>query len=106
MVPLIAFAAFLVVVGLGVAIPGNSPAEHMAMFPITGVLAGVGIWLFDQRMDKRPKRVLIDEASGQRFAVGADAGSFFFIPTKFWAFIVPALSAIALVMALTGNLKA
>jgi hypothetical protein len=105
LVPVMVIAAFLVAMGLGVAIPGNSPAESMAMIPITGALAGLGIWLFHQQMDKRPKRVFVDEATGQRIAVGADAGSFFFIPTRFWAFIVPALGLIGLVMALTGNLK-
>jgi membrane protein implicated in regulation of membrane protease activity len=105
LVPVFVIAAFFVAAGVGALIPGNSPAEAAAMIPITGALAGVGIWLFQQQMDKRPKRAFVDEATGQRFEVGADAGSFFFIPTKFWAFIVPALGVIGLLLSLTGNLK-
>ncbi|MDQ0464193.1 hypothetical protein QO010_001974 [Caulobacter ginsengisoli] len=103
--PVIVIAAWLVSMGLAAIIPGSSPAEALTLIPITGALAGAGVWLFHMQMDKQPKRVFVDEATGQRIAVGADAGSFFFIPTKFWAFIVPGLSLVLLLMTLTGNFK-
>lgn len=105
LVPVFVIAAFFVAAGVGAIIPGNSPAESMAMIPITGIAAGAACWLFQQQMNKRPKRIFIDEATGEKIAVGADAGSFFFIPTRFWAFILPGLSLILLVLSLTGNFK-
>lgn len=105
LVPVFVVAAFFVAAGVQAIIPGDSAAEKLSAFPITGIVAGAACWLFQQRMEKRPKRVFIDEATGQKIAVGADAGSFFFIPTRFWAFILPGLSLVLLAAGMTGNLK-
>ena len=96
LVPVFAFLGFLI--GTGISSQVVRGDKHMAdavMFAVGGVTAGVGIWLAASRLESRPGRVLIDKASGREFKVGASAGSLFFIPTRYWALIVPGLSLLA-----------
>ncbi len=53
--------------------------------------AGAGIWFMAKALTGRNKRTLVDPATGQQFVYGSNAGSLFFIPTRFWAFIVLAV---------------
>lgn len=61
---------------------------------IGGLLAASGIHFFARWRESGEARVFIDEASGQRIEVRPSAGSLFFIPTRYWTWIVLALSAL------------
>jgi hypothetical protein len=70
--------------------------------PMTGVVytamagaAGVALWFFAQHMESQPGRVFIDKATGREVTMRRNAGSFFFVPTRYWAFILPALAVVA-----------
>lgn len=65
-------------------------AEPIA-FTTAFAAAGAGIWFLAKALTGRNKRTLVDPATGQQFVYGSSAGSLFFIPTRFWAFIVLAL---------------
>ena len=69
------------------------PLVGVAYVALMG-LAGVALWLFAQRIESEPARVLIDKATGREVRVGRSAGSFFFVPTRYWAFILPALAVV------------
>src|SRR5262245_50006786 len=72
---------------------GYGPAQSIGII-IGGVLSAVGIFLFARwREASGEGRVFIDETTGQRIEVRPSAGSLFFIPTRFWTWIVLALSA-------------
>jgi hypothetical protein len=71
---------------------------------LCGLAAAVAIWLIARRLEARPGRVLIDKATGREFKVGASAGSFFFIPTRYWAFISAGL-ALLMALSVSGTFK-
>ncbi len=52
-----------------------------------GVIGGLAIWFLAKALEGGTPRVLVDKATGQEVTVKGDAGSLFFIPTKYWAFI-------------------
>ena len=67
--------------------------------PLAGVvhtaamgLAGVALWLFARNIESQPGRVLIDKATGREVTLRRSAGSLFFVPTRYWAYILPGLA--------------
>ena len=105
LVPLFAFIAFVA------AVAATNPVEHQfgltqnvttaASFAVAGVLAGLALFLTARKIESKKARVLVDPATNQRVVFRTSAGSFFFIPTRYWAFITPALG---LAMAVMGML--
>jgi len=75
---------------------GAAPAgTAQALLPLlTGVIAGGAIWFAARAIEARRGRVFIDKATGREIKVGANAGSFFFIPTRIWAFIALGLGVV------------
>lgn len=95
---------FIVIVGmiLGIWLVGPLTEQlHVAYGPaesagigVGGVISAVGIsFLARWRETGGETRVFVDEATGQRFEVRPNAGSLFFIPTRYWTWIVLALAA-------------
>lgn len=86
-----------VVVAFFVAMFGLSPlhlaegTQMAAAFALTGALAGGAVYFTARYLKGKPGRDFIDAQTNQRFTVKPSAGSFFFIPTRYWAFIVPLL---------------
>lgn len=86
------------VVGLLIGIPiGSAIAadENTAMaisFISAGLVMGLGSFLFARQMEKGTGRVFIDEQTGQRVVVGRSAGSLFFVPVRYWAYVGPVLA--------------
>jgi hypothetical protein len=75
--------AVVVVQGLG----AKTPLLISSVWAVCAVIAGFGTWFFANRIESQPGRVLIDKASGREFTVKKSAGSLFFVPTKYWAFV-------------------
>ncbi len=61
---------------------------------VTGALAGGAIYLTARWQESKPGREFIDAKTNEHFTVRPSAGSFFFVPTRHWAFIVPLLGFI------------
>lgn len=90
-VPLYVIVAFFAVV---FALTPLHLAENLSMavaFGLTGAIAGGAVYFTSRWIESKPGRVLIDAATQQQFEVKPSAGSFFFIPTRFWAFLIPLL---------------
>jgi hypothetical protein len=51
-----------------------------------GLVGGLVIWFMAKALESGPARVLVDRATSQEVTIKPDAGSLFFIPTKYWAF--------------------
>jgi hypothetical protein len=103
----IAFACFIVgtMIGTGLQGTGLMPnwAQAAGTLIGTAVSAG-GIWIIAQMItNSRPPRRFIDQQTGQEIVVRSDAGSLFFIPTRFWAFIVLALGLLMSVSLALGH---
>jgi hypothetical protein len=99
LVPVINFVAFALFAACMKAIDSTSlePTAHLAAIIANAVvwagLASGAIFLIAERLGARPGRTLVDPATQQRVVLRKSAGSFFFIPTRYWAFITVALWA-------------
>ncbi len=99
LVPLFTVAAFIA----GVVLAGVLKAqfgfpEHVESaigLGLAGLLAGGGLLLVATRIESKPGRVLIDAATNRQFTVKPSAGSFFFVPTRYWAYIVGLVGLVA-----------
>lgn len=60
-------------------------------------IAGVALWFYTQRIEDRPPRILIEKATGREITVRRSAGSLFFIPTRYWPYILPGLAVVGTV---------
>ena len=88
LVPVIVAVAFVI---CALALGGLLPEAYGAAVgvAVAGVVSGVALWFVARALDGREGRFMIDEKTGQRVELRKTAGSFFFIPTRFWAFIMP-----------------
>jgi hypothetical protein len=55
---------------------------------IASALAGVAIWFTAKGLSGKVLRRLVDADTGQQVLVRSSAGSLFFIPTQYWAYII------------------
>lgn len=74
---------------------------------IGGLLGGLGSFLLARKIESGKGRAFIDEATQKRIVVKPQAGSLFFIPTRYWAYITPvlaiALAALVMTTPSTGS---
>ncbi|WP_443750216.1 hypothetical protein [Asticcacaulis solisilvae] len=101
-VPLV-FAAVIAGSLLAFGLQALGVPKYLVVVAWTGsisILAGLFIWFTAKALSRGPKRRLVDEDTGQRYVVTRSAGSLFFIPMRFWAFIVgvPGLVVTALIL--------
>lgn len=62
---------------------------------IGGLIAGLGSFFLARKIESGQGRAYIDEATQQRIVIKPHAGSLFFVPTRYWAYVAPVV-AIAL----------
>lgn len=94
---------FLVGCLIGVPVGGlvstDSDVSAAVMILVGGLVAGLASFFFARKMEGGEGRAFIDEATGQRIVVRRTAGSLFFIPVRYWAYVAPVLAiALAVVM--------
>ena len=90
----IVFIAFFAAIFLSEALIPLGLTERwsqMISLVVASVAAAAAIWFSAKAIAGRPTKRLVDPESGQQYLITRDAGSLFFIPTRFWAFIVIAL---------------
>lgn len=88
---------------LGQVIPAAENVRMAAGMLIGGVLAGGMTLMFARFREKGPGRSYTDNQTGQRFEVRPNAGSLFFIPTRYWAYILPGLGLIMAWVSYSGT---
>ena len=99
--------AVFFVLGFAIGVPVGSlvstePNTAMAAsVVIGGLLAGLGSFLLARQIEKGEGRVFIDEATQQRIVVRKHAGSLFFIPTRYWAYVAPVIGIAFAVLVMT-----
>jgi len=67
-------------------------------FITSGLLAGVGSFFLARKIESGEARAFIDEKTQQRIVVRKSAGSLFFIPTRYWAYVAPVLGILFAVL--------
>lgn len=89
----------LVGLPVGALFPTDPDASAAATLIVGGLVAGLCSFFFARKIEGGEGRAFIDEATQQRIVVKRSAGSLFFIPTRYWAYVAPVLAiALAIVM--------
>lgn len=68
------------------------PAQS-AGFLISGASASLSIAWIAKWREGKPGRTLIDDKTGERFNIGANAGDLLLIPVRYWSWVFLALTA-------------
>ena len=79
---------------VGALFASNADASAAATLITGGLIAGLASFLFARKIEGGEGRAFIDEATGQRIVVRRTAGSLFFIPTRYWAYVAPVLTIV------------
>lgn len=88
---------------VGAMFPADPDASAAATVITGGLVAGLASFLFARKIEGGEGRALIDEATGQRIVVRRSAGSLFFIPTRYWAYVAPVLAILLGVLLMTST---
>lgn len=88
LVPLYAVIGMVVGVASTSAFGVPSPWDGAIGFTLAGAVAAAATFFTARKLDAREGRVLLDERTGQRVLLKPSAGSFFFIPTRYWTWIL------------------
>lgn len=92
---------FLIGIPVGSLVSSDPNTATAVSFVCAGLLAGLGSFLLARQIEKGEGRAFIDEATQQRIVVRKHAGSLFFIPTRYWAYVAPVLGIGLAVLMLT-----
>jgi hypothetical protein len=95
LVPLYVVVVFFVT-ALGMApLPLPENVKISLGFALTGLLAAAALYFTVKKLESREGREYIDAKTGQHFMVRPSAGSFFFVPSRYWVYVVAALGVLA-----------
>ncbi|GAA0636087.1 hypothetical protein [Brevundimonas lenta] len=86
------FVGCLIGIPVGEMISKDSDIAMSAAIIIGGLVAGLGSFLLARKIESGQGRAYIDEATQQRIVVKPHAGSLFFIPTRYWAYVGPVVA--------------
>jgi hypothetical protein len=100
MVPLFAFIAFVGAVAVVKPFHFDPKIAVAATSFIGGLVSSLAIFFATQALERKEPRVLIDAATNRRVVIRPNAGHFFFIPTRYWPYIVGGLALIYAVSSL------
>lgn len=93
---------FLIGIPVGGLVSADPDIATAVSFICAGLLAGLGSFLLARQIEKGEGRAFIDEATQQRIVVRKHAGSLFFIPTRYWAYVAPVVGiGLAVLMLVT-----
>ena len=76
-------------------------AATAVLFLVWGVASGAAVWFAVRAIEAKAPRELIDAQTGERHIIPADAGTFSWLPAKWWAVINPVFSVVIAGLALT-----
>ncbi|HYC66731.1 hypothetical protein [Brevundimonas sp.] len=92
---------YLVGLPVGSLVSDDPNTAAAVSFICAGLVAGLGSFLFARQFEKGEGRAFIDEATQQRIVVRKHAGSLFFVPTRYWAYVAPVLGIALAVLMMT-----
>jgi len=93
---------FLIGIPVGGMVSADPSTATAVSFICAGLVAGLGSFLLARQIEKGEGRAFIDEATQERVVVRKHAGSLFFIPTRYWAYVAPVLGiGLAVLMMVT-----
>lgn len=100
LVPLFVVVAFFLCMFIVTPLHLQGGLQSAAAVSLAGVVAGAALFFTTRAIESKEGRVFIDAATNERFTVRPNAGSFFFIPTRYWSYIVAVLGVAIAVAAM------
>ena len=79
----------LIGIPIGSLFPQQGDLGVAVMLITGGLVSGLGSFFLARKIESGEARAFIDEKTGQRIVVRRSAGSLFFIPTRYWAYVGP-----------------
>ncbi|MBU1305205.1 MAG: hypothetical protein KKF33_06765 [Alphaproteobacteria bacterium] len=70
---------------------GDAPLQAIGVVLVGSLVASAVIWGLDRLIRRMTYRTLVDQQTGVAFGVDR-TGSFFFVPMRFWVYLVPAVN--------------
>ena len=64
--------------------------EHPWLLALALLVAGAVVGFASRRLDRRPAKVLVEKETGKEVVLRPNH-SFFFVPMRYWALLIPAL---------------
>lgn len=80
---LIALAAIFLAVGLVQGTGAQNPAIVGLIYVASSALAALAIWLLVNHLEGGEAQVFVEKSTGREVQVKGDAGSLFFVPTRY-----------------------
>lgn len=102
---------FVLIAGIVAFMLGSAIVDTAKLhLPLAGVihvvtqgLAGITLWLLTRRIEDTPARVFIEKSTGREIRVKRSAGTFFFVRTRYWSYLLPALTALVALIVILNN---
>ena len=66
-------------------------------------ISALAIFFLARSLEAKKPRVLLDQATNKRVALRANAGHFFFVPMRWWPYVIAAIGALLATLELTGQ---
>ena len=85
------FVGCLIGIPVGALFPQGGDVSLAVTVITGGLVAGLGSFFLARKIESGEARAFIDEKTGERIVVRRNAGSLFFIPTRYWAYVGPVL---------------
>jgi hypothetical protein len=94
-------AGFIPAILLFLFVPMSFDMAAAVLMGVWGVVSGVAVWFAVKQIESKPPRELIDAATGERHIIPSDAGSFSWLPARWWAYINPVFGLVLAGLAAT-----
>jgi TRAP-type uncharacterized transport system fused permease subunit len=78
------------------------PGPESLKTGVLALLAAVGTWILSYFLNRREARVLVDSATGEKVVLRR-GDSLFFLPVRFWPYLILAICAASIVMKAFGK---
>lgn len=101
-VPVFIIIAFLVSAPVAGLVTSDADLMMAISTIVAGLLAGLATFLTARKLEAGEGRAFIDEATQQRIVVRRSAGSLFFIPTRYWAYIIPIAAVVLAIVSVSA----
>ena len=92
---------FVVTVLWGAIVGSSTPSDRDStlIVAIAALASAPLVYLLGRRLDRRPGRTMVDKATGQEVVL-RDSHTLFFVPMKYWAWLLAIVGLVVLVVGL------
>lgn len=106
LVPLFVIASFVGSTSVVALFHLEPKAAGAAAMVLATLLSALAVYFTAHALESKSPRVLIDAVTNQRIVVRPSAGHFFFVPMRFWPYVIAGLGLLMVLLQWTGQMHA